>query len=34
VVEARHGVGFEGQALPQLLQSLLLLFLRIQKDVR
>jgi hypothetical protein len=24
VVEARHGVGFEGQALPQLLQSLLL----------
>jgi hypothetical protein len=33
VVEARHGVGFEGQALPQLLQSLLL-FLHIQKDVR
>ena len=30
VVEAWHWVGFEGQALPQLLQSLLL-FLQIQK---
>lgn len=29
VVEARHGVGFEGQALPQLLQCLLLLFLQL-----
>jgi hypothetical protein len=27
VVEAWHGVGLEGQALPKLLQSLLLLFL-------
>lgn len=31
VVEAWHGVGLEGQALPKLLQSLLLLFLQIQK---
>ena len=31
VVEARHRVGLEGQALPQLLQSLFLLFLQIQR---
>jgi len=32
VVEAWHRVGFEGQALSQLLQSLLLLFLQIQRS--
>ena len=31
VVEARHRVGLEGQALPQLLQSLFLFFLPIQR---
>jgi hypothetical protein len=34
VVEAWHGVGLEGQALPKLLQSLLLLFLQIQKCMK
>jgi hypothetical protein len=31
VVEVRHGRGLEGQALPEQLQSLLLLFLQVQK---
>ena len=34
VVEAWHGVGLEGQALPKLLQSLLLLFLQIHKCMK
>lgn len=34
VIEAWHGVGFERQALPQLLQSILLFFLQIQRCMK